>query len=395
MRSHSIRVLTVLAIVGLVGVVPAGTASARSEAGDRAEIRRVIRTLGDVEVPLAQRLALIDDGSRLRGVLRTMSRPDAEVLGVPMRDIGLTAGSIQLYGDRAQVSFSPSGALPATGISFRGLALRRDGRWVLSARSFCDATELGGFDCPRGVGSPSQPYAGRPVKVRDDAGASVVPVVFVEGTRAEVVLPSSAPTNGWEAHPQALLRMGEERVHVWLGYGKAKPDQIATWYPGPDGSRVAVDVNLGLVVPMGDWTATVLTEGLGERVQRAIARGLTGHERNGFPVLEPAGPLSFFGVGAAARFAKTALSTDPAGLPIDLVRSDGNRSTTVSITLGECNPAWFRGTQPVVQSGYFYGERCIDGGILGVEGNDVATLQTLWDGVQIREVVVPQRAAES
>jgi hypothetical protein len=370
-------------VLGLLAWAP--PAGANGEPA-RDQIADAYARVLDRNLAMSERLAALEDGEALRETLRELDALD-EIMGMEIRDLDLHVRSIRAFAGDAEVELSVLVNLyQVTG--WTGVARKIDGEWVVARSTVCTLLmEWTPVRCP---GGPTRPqHHQRKVEVVERGGEAVIPLTFVDGGRAELVVPEEL-SGAWQAQPHAeLILENGSWVSVWFTPGRVEPTQLVRTYDaGPGRPRVALDAMSGLVFHFDEWTATAHVLEESEETRAQVARHLDGYTtRTGWPVLIPSAPIHFLEPSAPAgvRLVKSALNLDYSRNPIELWYVDDRNelSALVAVTPGPCPDA----LQPVQASaGYHAEERCMpsDVGRIAVEGGDPELVLELLDTIQLR-----------
>jgi hypothetical protein len=389
-RSVKTRGLLVSAAFVAAGLIwPSTGAAARDYGAEAREIVEAFTTVGDVDVPVEDRIEALEDGDSLRKILAIMNGEltiygavKVELSGKVFRDITVH----RLHENAAEVDFAISYLSHAV-TSLRGVAVHQDGRWKMSRGTLCtmlaDWTEV---RCPgsrAGASASMGPFGMRVRSTAAEDGSSMLPLTFPDGSTAEIVLPPDTP-EGWRAEPRGALELHRgEDVYLYFQHGKVEARQPVRTYRGAKG-KVVLDVMQGLLIPAGDWTINAYVTDLDEASRRLIARHLTGTTTDdGFLVLHASAPL-VLGSAVTFRTVKSALATDDLAFPLELSLSRSDSHLLLAVTLGRCPDE----LQHYEYDGYLAIERCMPGGNarIAVEGNDLELVRRLLDGVIVRRI---------
>ena len=402
---RAVRALAVAAL--MIAGLPSGAAAGDRDATAEEQIAEAFHILGDFAATLDERAAVLEDGPRLRKVLRasaaladpaTAADHLLEESAIPLpaltdpvfRDVTVR----RMHRRSAEVTVGIFvGQQMVTGWS--GVAVREGGRWKVSRGTFCsilaDWTQI---DCPGDPSSSDTPFAraGKRVEGRDVGDRRVaLPIRFPDGSTAEVLVPKDL-ADPWRAQPMAAVTLGDgTTVDLWLHPSRFRARQPVVSYPDADGDRVLFDADFGLVIPAGDWTITAYVNERSERERKLVARHLGGRtSKDGFVVLDASEPLH---LGRSSNIAKvkSSLDIERTALPVELTRSTNSSYTVLVVTLGPCPEALQR---PLQSADYLAEERCLPGDDVrvAVEGQaDVAG--RLLDEVSVRNIRRPESRA--
>jgi hypothetical protein len=351
---RELRLLILAVVVVTVGwnLVPLPQGSVRP-ADAASEVRRVFTLAFDQSRSLEDRLRYIEDGRAIRTKVDSVRR--ARVQGV------------RIHANRAEVDFelvNPSGESLGRVLPF-GVVVPDGGRWKVSRHTICAlALVAGSTPCPRM--SPTKDWRTYWMGERfdrqmlTDGMRVVVPLTFLDGTSARLLLPAGVDPRGGYVTGQAVLEFGDHAVSISTSY-RARKAPVLARYRG-----VALDYEGNLNFAAGDWTVRVYAADLSERDRAFLARHVEFRATND--------GLVTLGDDRAVSLATLAFSPDGAG---GLYGRFEIAHTGCAVGAG-----------PGVDEGASVGRRCVTGtGIeLGVEGTDSGFVQRLLTETEVHDV---------
>lgn len=341
----------VAALVALIGFCLVSLPDAPARSADAAvEVRRVFTLAFDRSRSLEDRLRYIEDGRAIRATVDQIRR--ARVHGVRM------------HGSRAEVDF---GLVNLAGESLEeirpfGVVVPDGGRWRVSRHTICALALIQGLTPCRGD-SPLEDWRTYWLGKRfhrhtlTDGIRVVVPLTFLDGTAAQLVLPEGIDPRGSYVTAGGTLALRDLTRPVHATY-RARSAPVLASYRG-----IALDYEGNLSFTAGEWTTRVYAADLSERDRAFLARHLEFRTTsNGLVALRS---------GAAASSATLSFSPDGAG------GLDGHFELAHTGCATE-NDA----------SAPSPGPRCLPGtGIeLSAEGTDAAVVNRLLTETEIHEV---------
>lgn len=351
MRELRLLILAVLVVIAGWNLVPLPQGSARPADAAR-EVRRVFTLAFDQSRSLEDRLRYIEGGNAIRTTIDSVRR--ARVQGVRM------------HANRAEVDFellNPSGESLGRVLPF-GVVVPDGGRWKVSRHTICAlALVAGATPCPRM--SPTEDWRAywmgerfdRPMLT--DGMRVVVPLTFLDGASAQLLLPARIDPRGGYVTGQAVLQFGDHVVPVSASY-RARRAAVLARYRG-----VALDYEGNLNFAAEDWAVRVYAADLSERDRAFLARRVEFHATSD-------GLVALDGDTTVSR---PTLSFSPDGA--------GGLYGRFEIAHTGCAAA-----TPGIDEGASVGRRCIPGtGIeLGAEGTDSGFVQSLLTETEIHDV---------
>jgi hypothetical protein len=355
---RELRLLLLAILVPVVGwnLVPLPEGSARP-ADAAAEVRRVFTLAFDQSRSLEDRLRYIEDGKPIRTKV----------------DNARTARvhAVRIHANRAEVDFefvNPSGESLGRVLPF-GVAVPDGGRWKVSRHTVCAlALVAGATPCP-GM-SPTEDWRAYWMgerfdrRVLTDGMRVVMPLTFLDGASAQLVLPAGVDPRGGYVTGQAVLEFGGNAVPVRSSY-RARMAPLLARYRG-----VALDYEGNLNFAAGDWTVRVYAADLSERDRAFLARH-----------------LEFRATGDGLVALRGVL--DETGLPTLSLSPDGAGGLYGRFEIAHTGCA-AGGDVPSaeIDEGASVGRRCIPGtGIeIGAEGVDAAFVHRMLTETEVHDV---------
>jgi hypothetical protein len=333
--------------------LPQGSARPADAAG---EVRRVFTLAFDQSRSLEDRLRYIEDGYDIRKKVDNVRSARVH--------------AVRIHANRAEVDFelvNPSGESLGRVLPF-GVVVPDGGRWKVSRHTICALALVAGATPCRRV-SPTEDWRTYWIGERfdrqtlTDGMRVVVPLTFLDGTSAQLVLPAGVDPRGGYVNGHAVLEFGDHGVLVNTSY-RARRAPVLTRYRG-----VALDYEGNLNFAAGDWTVRVYAADLSERDRAFIVRhvefratsdglaSLDGDTTVSLPT------LSFSPDGAGGLHGRFELAH------------------TGCVASGDVSP-------PGMEDDASVGRRCVPGtGIeLGAEGFDAALVHRLLTETEIHDV---------
>jgi hypothetical protein len=354
---REVRLMLHSLLVVVVGwsLVPLPHGSARS-ADAAGEVRRVFTLAFDQTRSLEDRLRYIENGYAIRG--RVDNVRSARV------------HAVRMHANRAEVDFelvNPSGESLGRVLPF-GVVVPDGGRWRVSRHTICAlALVVGATPCP-GM-SPTEDWRTYWMGERfdrqmlTDGMRVVLPLTFLDGASAQLVLPAGVDPRGGYVTGQAVLEFGDYSVPVSTSY-RARRAPVLARYRG-----VALDYEGNLNFAAGDWTVRVYAADLSERDRAFLARHVEFRATGD----------GLVALGSDRRVSLPTLSFSPDGA--------GGLYGRFEIAHTGC-AAGGDVAGPGVDEGASVGRLCVPGtGIeLGAEGVDAAFVNRLLTESEIHEV---------
>jgi hypothetical protein len=354
---RELRLLILAVVVVTVGwnLVPLPQGSARP-ADAASEVRRVFTLAFDQSRSLEDRLRYIEDGRAIRTKVDSVRR--ARVQGV------------RIHANRAEVDFelvNPSGESLGRVLPF-GVVVPDGGRWKVSRHTICAlALVAGSTPCPRM--SPTKDWRTYWMGERfdrqmlTDGMRVVVPLTFLDGTSARLLLPAGVDPRGGYVTGQAVLEFGGQAVPVSASY-RARRAPVLVRYRG-----VALDYEGNLNFVAGDWTVRVYAADLSERDRAFLARHVEFRATSD----------GLASLGGDTTVSLPTLSFSPDGA--------GGLYGRFELAHTGCSASG-DGAGPGVDEGASVGRRCVpETGIdLGVEGTDSGFVQRLLTETEVHDV---------
>jgi hypothetical protein len=379
-RELRLLILAVLVVVVGWNLVPLPQGSARP-ADAASEVRRVFTLAFDQSRSLEDRLRYIEDGGAIRTKVDNVRRARVH--------------AVRVHANRAEVDFefvNPSGESLGRVLPF-GVVVPDGGRWKVSRHTICALALVAGATACPGM-SPTEDWRAYWMGERfdrqmlTDGTRVVMPLTFLDGASAQLVLPAGVDPRGGYVTGQAVLEFGDHAVPVSASY-RARRAPVLARYRG-----VPLDYEGNLNFVAGGWTVRVYAADLSERDRAFLARhvgfrsssdGLVALGR-GRTVRVAAPPAASSAVGRSIR-AKGVL--DETGLPTLSFSPDGAGGVYGRFELAHTGcVAGGDGDRPGADEGARVGLRCIPGtGIeLGAEGFDAAFVNRLLTETEIHDV---------
>ena len=357
---RELRILLLAVLVPVVGwnLVPLPQASGRP-ADAAGEVRRVFTLAFDQSRSLEDRLRYIEDGKAIRTKVDNVRRARVD--------------AVRIHANRAEVDFelvNPSGESLGRVLPF-GIVVPDGGRWKVSRHTICAvALVAGATPCP-GM-SPTEDWRmywmGERFnrQVLTDGMRVVLPLTFLDGTSAQLVLPAGVDPRGGYVTGQAMLQFGDHSVPVSTGYRSRRAPVLAR-YRG-----VALDYEGNLNFAADDWTVRVYAADLSERDRAFLVRHVEFRATGD-------GLVSLGGDRAVSVAAPATLSFSPDGA--------GGLYGRFELAHTGC-AAGGDVAEPGLDEGASIGRRCIPGtGIeLGAEGVDATFVHRLLTETEIHDV---------
>ena len=356
MRELRLLILAVVVVVVGWNLVPLPRGSARP-ADAAGEVRRVFMLAFDQSRSLEDRLRYIEDGKAIRTKVDSVRRARVQ--------------EVRMHTNRGEVDFelvNPSGESLGRVLPF-GVVVPDGGRWKVSRHTICAlALVAGSTPCPRM--SPTKDWRTYWMGERfdrqmlTDGMRVVVPLTFLDGVSAQLLLPAGVDPSGGYVTGQAVLEFGDHAAPVSTSYRARRAPVLARY------RRVALDYEGNLNFAAGDWTVRVYAADLSERDRAFLARHVEFRATSD--------GLAAVGGDRAVSLPTLAFSPDGAG----------GLYGRFEIAHTGCAAA-----SPGIDEGAFVGRRCVPGtGIeLGAEGVDAAFVHRVLTETEIHDVREPHR----
>jgi hypothetical protein len=375
---RELRLLILAGVVVIVGwnlvPVPQGSARPADAAG---EVRRVFTLAFDQSRLLEDRLRYIEDGNAIRMKFDNVRRARVH--------------AVRIHANRAEVDFDfvqPSGASLGRVLPF-GVVVPDGGRWKVSRHTICAlALVAGATPCPRTSATENWRtyWMGDRFdrQMLTDGMHVVVPLTFLDGASAQLVLPAGVDPRGGYITGQAVLEFRDHAVPVSTSYRAGRAPVLAR-YRG-----VALDYEGNLNLAAGDWTVRVYAADLSETDRAFLARhvdfratgdGLVALGGDAMVSVAAPPPAS----SALGRSVRAKGLLDEPGLPTLSFSPDGAGGMYARFEIAHTGCA---AASPGDHEGAPVGRRCIPGtGIeLSVEGADSGFVQRMLTETEIHDV---------